>query len=53
MPEIAANLDVLAPLHLDHTTRYPNDRRVPELEQFAVSTADAVIDAVSLLIMKP
>jgi hypothetical protein len=52
MPEVAANLDILSPLHLDHTTRYPNNKTVPELAHIADDTADAVIKAVLPLIRK-
>jgi hypothetical protein len=52
MPEVAASLDVLGPVHLDSSARYPMNRTVPELANIADDTAHAVIDAVSPFIRK-
>ncbi len=50
MPEVTASLEILGPVHLDSSARYPTNRAVPELANIADETARAVIDAVSPLI---
>lgn len=46
-PALADKLSILSPFHLDHTTRYPNDRRPIEMPYIAAETAEEVIAAVS------
>jgi hypothetical protein len=46
-PALRDKLVILSPFHLDHTTRYPNDRRPIEMPYIAAETAEAVIGAVS------
>jgi hypothetical protein len=52
IPEIAAALDILGPVHLDSSARYPTNRSAPELAGIADNAAHAVIEAVSPLIRK-
>lgn len=52
MSEVAASLDILGPVHLDSSARYPTNRTVPELANIADDTAHEVIDAVSPFIRK-
>jgi hypothetical protein len=46
-PEVAGCLDILAPVHLDSSARYPKDRPIYELAHIADETAQAIVDAVS------
>jgi hypothetical protein len=48
---VAAALDILSPVHLDSSARYPKDRPIYELANIAEETAQAVIDAVSPLVL--
>lgn len=50
MPEVAERLDILGPVHLDSSARYPKARPIYELADIAEETAQAVLDAVSPLI---
>jgi hypothetical protein len=52
MPEVAAQLDILGPVHLDSSARYPTTQTAPELAGIADDIAHAVIEAVSPLIRK-
>ena len=52
LPEVAASLDILGPVHLDSSARYPTNRSAPELANIADTAAHAVIEAVSPLIRK-
>jgi hypothetical protein len=52
IPELAASLDILGPVHLDSSARYPTNRSAPELANVADAAAHAVIEAVSPLIRK-
>lgn len=49
-PEIAASLDILGPIHLDSSARYPKARPIYELAHIADETAQAIIDTVGPLI---
>jgi hypothetical protein len=50
IPELADSLHILGPVHLDHSTRYPTTRSIPELANIADNAAHAVIEAVTPLI---
>lgn len=52
IPEVAASLDILGPVHLDSSAGYPTNRSAPELANIADTAAHAVIEAVSPLIRK-
>lgn len=52
MSEMAAKLDILGPIHLDSSARYPTKLTAPELAGIADDVAHAVIEAVSPLIRK-
>lgn len=52
VPELANSLDVLAPVHLDSSARYPTDRPAHELAGIADDAAHAIIEAVEPLIRK-
>jgi hypothetical protein len=47
MHDVAAALDLLGPVHLDASARYPNNRPICELANVADETAHAVIAAVT------
>ncbi len=53
VPDVAASLDILGPVHLDSSARYPKDRPIYELAHVAEETAQAIIDAVSPFIGRP
>lgn len=50
--DVAANLDILGPIHLDSIARYPKERPIYELANIADETALAIIDAVDPLIRR-
>jgi hypothetical protein len=52
VPELADSLDILGPVHLDSSARYPKDRPAYELAGIADDAAHAVIVAVEPLIRK-
>jgi hypothetical protein len=52
VPELADALDILGPVHLDSSARYPTNRPVYELEGVAQQAAHAAIAAVEPLIRK-
>jgi hypothetical protein len=52
IPNVADSLEILAPVHLDGSARYPNHWPTYELAQIADETAHAVIEAVSPLIRR-
>jgi hypothetical protein len=52
VPELADSLDILGPVYLDSSARYPTNRPAHELAGIADDAAHAVIDAVSPLIRK-
>ncbi|MBV8104519.1 MAG: hypothetical protein JO223_07830 [Hyphomicrobiales bacterium] len=52
VPELAESLDILGPVHLDSSARYPTNRPAHELAGIADHAAHAVIEAVSPLIRK-
>jgi hypothetical protein len=47
LPDVAAHLDILGPVHLDSRARYPKDKPIYELAGIADETAQAIIAAVS------
>ena len=52
IPELAESLDILGPVHLDSSARYPTNRPPTELAGIADGAAHAVIEAVDPLIRK-
>jgi hypothetical protein len=52
LPELADALDILNPVHLDSSARYPMDRQPYELAGIADDAADVIIEAVTPLIRK-
>jgi hypothetical protein len=50
IPRLAGSLDILGPVHLDSSARYPSKGSPPELAGIADDAANAVIEAVSPLI---
>jgi hypothetical protein len=52
VPELDASLDVLGPVHLDSSARYPTDRPAHELAGIAEEAAYAVIAAVEPLVRR-
>ena len=46
-PDVAGRLDILGPVHLDSSARYPKDRQIHELANIADETARAIVDTVS------
>ena len=50
VPELAESLDILGPVHLDSSARYPTDRPPHELAGIADDAAHAVIEALTPLI---
>lgn len=52
VPELADTLDILGPVHLDSSARYPKDRQAYELAGTADDAAHAIIEAVGPLIRK-
>jgi hypothetical protein len=53
IPILATSLDILGPVHLHSSARYPDDRPAHELAGIAEDAAYAVIEAVEPLIRKP
>ena len=53
MPDIAAHLDILGPVHLDSSKRYPKGKAIYELASIAEEAAEAIINAVGPLIRRP
>jgi hypothetical protein len=52
VPELANALDILSPLHLDASARYPSEKQAYELAGIADGAADAIIQAVEPLVRK-
>lgn len=50
VPALANSLDILGPVHLDSSARYPTNRPAHELAGIADDAAHAVIAAVELLV---
>ena len=51
--DAAANLDILGPVHLDSSARYPKEKPIYELAHIAEETTLAIINAVDPLIKRP
>jgi hypothetical protein len=51
-PGVAANIDILSPLHFSHYTRYPLDQGIPvaDLSVIADTTVDHLIDTFTQVI---
>jgi hypothetical protein len=52
MPAVAASLDILGPVQLDSSARYPKNRPIYELANIAEETAEALINAVDPFIRR-
>lgn len=52
VPELANALDILGPVHLDSSARYPSDKQAYELAGIADEAADAAFQAVEPLVRK-
>ena len=50
---VSEALELLTPVHLDATARYPNDRPIYELAHIAEETAQAVVAGVERWIARP
>jgi hypothetical protein len=52
MPEVAARLDILGPVHLDSSARYPKDKPIYELANIAEETTETIINTVDPFIRR-
>jgi hypothetical protein len=50
VPELANSLEVLGPVHLDSSARYPSDKQAYEMADIADEAADAIIQSVEPLV---